>query len=389
MGMQTATTCKKLKVLITNARSTVTLEVARHLHHGGHEVYVVDTGYFHVCRFSNAVKKSFVTPVPSKEPQKYIESLVNIVEKEKIDFLMPVWEDVLYVSKAIDQFPKTCKVFCSSFDLIHELHHKYLFIELLKKNGFLVPETTLVTTQEELRALNQKGTYALKACYSRASRKVVKVLPGQTPDIEIAKNNPWIAQEWIEGKRYCTYSVCNQGELLAQSTYPVEYTLKDKNSCIVYEACNHPGILEWVKKIATAVNFTGNFAFDFIEKSNGEIYAIECNPRVTGGVHLFNLRDNLHRAFLDQTPKMIIPKEGTSKQIVTGMVVYGLKLGYMEKMFLKYFKKTFTTRDVIFSFKDIKPFLLEPVIFFTYWITSVRRRLTIPEIFTDDFDWNG
>ncbi len=385
--MQTDMTCKKLKILVTNARSTVTLEVARHLHHGGHEVYAVDTQFFNVSRFSKAVKKSFITQIPNKNPEKYIDELLKIVESEQIDVLIPIWEDVLYVSKAMDKFPKSCQVFCSSFDLIHDLHHKYRFIEILKQNGFLVPETILVTSQEDLDNLQMKGTYALKACYSRASRKVIKVYPNEQPKIKIAKTNPWIAQEWLEGKRFCTFSVCHEGKVLANAAYPVEYTLKDKNSCIVYEACNHPGILDWVKRFAACVNFTGNFAFDFIETANGNIYAIECNPRVTGGVHLFNLEDNLHLGILNQVLETIIPKPGSSKQVATGMLVYGLMHGFMDNAFSKYLRKTFTTKDVLFSFKDIKPFLLTPIIFFTYWLTSIQRRSTIPEIFTDDFDW--
>jgi predicted ATP-grasp superfamily ATP-dependent carboligase len=387
--MLTDTTCKKLKVLLTNARSQITLDIARHLSYGGHEVYTVDPFFFNVSRFSNAVKKSFKTPIPSKEPEKYIEALLNIVKSEKIDLLIPIWEDVLYVSKVKDQFPDYCQVFCSSFDLIHTLHHKYLFIELLKEKGFLVPETKLVNSQEDLQKLQMNGTYALKACYSRASRKVIKVEPNTLPSVEFPKNNPWIAQKWIEGKRYCTFSICNGGEVLAHATYPVEYTLEDKNSCILYEAYNHPGILDWVKRFAISENFTGNVGFDFIESLDGELYAIECNPRATGGVHLFQLKDQIHLAFLDKATSTILASEGTSKQIATGMMIYGLKNGFMENRLTNYLKKAFTTRDVIFSFKDIKPFLLEPVIFFNYWITSKQRQLSIPEIFTDDFDWNG
>lgn len=387
--MQTDMTCKKLKFLLTNARSQISLDLARHLHHAGHEVYAVDTKFFHVCRFSNAVKKSFITPVPSKEPEKYVKALLDIVKTEKIDVLIPIWEDVLYISKAIDQFPASCKVFCSSFDLIHKLHHKYLFIELLKENGFLVPETKLVSSQDELEKLQMKGTYALKACYSRASRKVIKVDSNTVPTVEFPKNNPWIAQEWIDGKRFCTYSVCHEGSVRAHATYPVEYTLEDKNSCILYEAYNHKGILDWVKRFAASVKFTGNIAFDFIEGPDGKLYAIECNPRATGGAHLFRLKDNIHLAYLNQVEETILPKCGMSKQIATGMLFYGLKNGFTENRFINYLKKAFTTKDVIFSLKDIKPFLLEPLIFFNYWVTSVKRRSTIPEIFTDDFDWNG
>ncbi len=380
-------TCKK--ILLTAARSPAALEVARHLHHGGHEVYVADPIFLHVSRFSNAVKKSFITPIPSKEPNLFIQCLIDIIKRENIDLLIPIWEEVFYISKAIDQFPNTCKVFCSPFELMHKLHNKFSFIQELERLDIITPKTVLLRNLEEQENIRLNGPYAIKACYSRASRSFFKVTNGELPEIIVQSTNPWIAQEWIDGERFCTYSICNHGKVSAHATYPVYYTLQDKNSCIAFEAFDHPEILAWIEKLAAGLNYTGQFAFDFIQRKDGTLFAIECNPRATSGVHLFTLKDDLSKAFLNETLGPIIPKQGASKQIATGMLMYGLKFAFTENRLAEYIKKIITTQDVVFSWKDLKPFIFQPFVFFNYWLISLKRGSTIPEIFTDDFDWNG
>jgi len=384
-----AMTCNKRKILLTGARSPAALDVARLLHCAGHEVYTADTSFFHICRFSNAVKNSFVVPAPSDKPEKFIQSVIEIIKKVGIDILIPIWEEVLYISKEIDRFPKSCQVFCSSFEMVDQLHNKFHFIELQKKFNIEVPETYLVKSTEELKNLPFKKPYVLKACYCRGSQKIRKVNPGEDPLVTISPQIPWVAQEWIEGEKFCSYSVCHNGEIKAHVSYPVVYTMEDKSSCLAFEAQKNVDIYEWAKNLIQKINYTGQAAFDFIETEEGKMYAIECNPRATSGVHLFAPKDRIDLAYMDENEETILPEEGRSRQIAAGMVIYGWKLGCKEKKLGSYVKKTFSTRDVVFSLNDIKPFVAEPLILVLYWITSLKKHSTIPKIFTHDFDWNG
>lgn len=45
--------------------------------------------------------------------------------------------------------------------------------------------------------------------------------------------------------------------------------------------------------------------------------------------------------------------------------------------------------DVIFSKKDIKPFLHQPILFVVYLFKSIKLRARLPAMFTFDIDWNG
>lgn len=378
------------KFLLTAGRAPSTLDLARQLNVAGHKVFIADTIVWHVCYFSNAVEKSFVIPSPRFQTEACITKLVEIINREKIDVLIPTFEEILYISRYLDRFPAFCKVFSSSFELLINLHNKWNFFELQNRYGIKAPEAFLIETKEDLKKLNPTTSYALKASYSRSAQSVLKTEPGKPiPEIEIEPHNPWIAQKWLEGNRYCTYSVCQEGRVTAHATYPVQIAIQG-HFCLNYEAVSHKGILEWVEKFAALTGFTGQVGFDFFETAEGTIYAIECNPRGTHGLILFKPEDRLDLAFLNPflTPP-IIPKEGNRKQVAAGMMCYGWKSAYKESKLLEFFKIYFTSPDVVFDRKDLKPFLSTPFVYSNYFYLSLRSRLNLPASFTHDFNWDG
>lgn len=380
---------EKKNFLLTAGRAPSTLDLARQLNAAGHQVFVADTTTWHVCRGSNAVKKNFVIPSPRFQTEKFIEELKIIIQSEKIDYLIPTFEEVLYISSHLDRFPKTCKVFSAPFETLLRLHNKWFFYEEQINAGIPVPETFLIEKKEDLKQLDPKSTYAVKASYSRSAQCVYKFEPGATlPEIEIEPHNPWIAQKWLEGKRFCTYSICEDGQVMAHATYPVQIAIQG-HFCLNFESVDHPAILEWVKNFIKIENFTGQVGFDLFEDENGIVYAIECNPRATHGLILFKNSDRIDRAFTGNAQNVITPKEGNTKQIAAGMSFYGWKSAYKENKLKEFFQILFKTPDVVFDWKDIKPFLYTPLVYSSYVIESLKSQLNLPASFTHDFNWEG
>ncbi len=380
---------EKKKFLLTGGRSPSTLDLARQLNAAGHKVFIADTIKWHVCSFSNAVAQSFVVPSPRFKTDAFIDSLLKIVNEEKVDFLIPTFEEILYISKFLDQFPKSCKVFSASFEQLVRVHNKWMFYQRQLEHGIPTPETILIESVKDLEKLHPEHSYALKASYSRTAQNVIKSTPTKrVTDITIEPHNPWIAQRWLDGERYCTYSICQDGAVLAHSTYPVQIAIQG-HFCLNYEAVNHPGILEWIKNFVALENFTGQVGFDFFITSEGTIYAIECNPRATHGLILFKNSDRLDRAFSSKPNQPIEPQVGNKKQVAAGMSFYGWKSAYNENKLGEFFKIFFTTPDVVFDRKDIKPFLCTPLIYSNYIAESLRSKLNLPVAFTYDFNWDG
>lgn len=380
---------EKKNFLLTAGRAPSTLDLARQLKAAGHRVFVADTTNWHVCRGSNAVTKNFIIPSPRFQTENFIKSLLKIIEAEKIDYLIPTFEEVLYVSSHLDQFPKSCKVFSAPFETLLALHNKWFFYEEQIKAKIPAPETYLIEKIQDLKQLNPNHFYALKACYSRSAQSIYKIGPGESlPDIEIEPHNPWIAQKWLDGKRYCTYSICEEGKVMAHATYPVQIAIQG-HFCLNFESINHPKILEWIKNFVAFEKFTGQVGFDFFEEADGTIYAIECNPRATHGLILFQSSDRIDRAFTGGVHEVIQPKEGNTKQIAAGMSVYGWKSAYKENKMKEFFNILLKTPDVVFDRHDIKPFLYTPLVYSNYVIESLKSHLNLTASFTHDFNWEG
>lgn len=375
------------RILLTGARSYITLDIARQLSYLGHKVQVAETSIYHVCRFSNAVEKTHLIPSPRFNTENFVNELAAIIRDEKIDLLIPTCEETFYISQNLNNLPT--QVFCLGFDRLERLHNKWQFNELLGTLGFAKPKAYLIRTQADLQNIPFKEPYALKSCYCRASQAVYKVTPpNPPPHLTIPVHNPLIAQEWIEGERFCSYSVCHNGKVNASSLYPVEYAI-DGTSCLTFRHVHHPAIIQWIEQIVEKLNYTGQIGFDFILRDN-QIYAIECNPRATSGVHLFEPKDRLGDAFLNINKEVIYPNPRNRKQIAIGMMLYGWKKQRFEKFsFFNYICTLLRTKDVIFNSGDIKPFLAMPYLFSNYLKQSRKLKIPLTASFNYDIEWNN
>jgi predicted ATP-grasp superfamily ATP-dependent carboligase len=377
-------------ILITYARSPIALNLARHFHAAGHSVYIADSWKFPPSRFSKAIKKCLYVKGPSKDAIGFQNTILDIITRYKIDMVIPLFEETLYLAHIRHLFPAHCQLFAPSFDLLKTLHNKWLMTLKLQELGVDTPPTLLVSKPDDLNCLKDNSGYALKACYSRGSAAIRRWMPHTPfPDISITPGNPWIAQKWLEGDSFCTYSVCQNGNLLAHATYPVGYTAQGKG-CIVFESIHHQPSLHWIQKLVKKLNYTGQISFDFIETADKKLYALECNPRATLGALLFHKGTHLDKAFLEGGDTLITPDEATIRQFGIGMLLYGWRANSCPNNSLKKFIKKFsTTRDAIFERNDLKPFFLQLLPMIEVGLKSSLTGLSPPLLYINDYAWNG
>lgn len=216
---------------------------------------------------------------------------MTICKREKIDLVIPTFEEIFCLAKGLDRFPKETQVLCSSYETLDELHNKWRFNKKIEALGFDTPKSYLIHSQEELKKLQFSPPYILKPSYSRAALCIQKVSSKTPPEVKIDPKNPLVAQEWLHGKKFCSYSIAHNGKLSAHTVYPVDISIEG-NSCLNFEAIDHKKIQSWIASFVKKENFTGQIAFDFIETNEGKLYAIECNPRGTSGIHLFQKKDS-------------------------------------------------------------------------------------------------
>lgn len=384
-------------ILLTNGRSPMTLYLARLFHYAGHKIYVTDPQALHYCRLSNSVEKNFKVPSPRFEPEAYIEVLSDIVNNYHIDLLIPTWEDTLLISQFKEAFDKRCHLYVTDFDLLATVHDKWRFMKFLESLNIETPKTQLIRHQDDLKKIDM-DVYALKPKFSRSSKQVYKIHKGDPlPDIEISDEEEWVAQEWHDGNILCSYTLCNQGKIYAHSVYPMEFIRDRKQSddlnagsyCLSYTSVEHKALYEWVEKFVALTGYTGQLAFDFFERSSGEVYAFECNPRLTCGVTLFQPQDRLDKAFLGECEAPIFASNDSMTQIFFAMLFMGWQPAIFSKKVRLFIKKLLRAEDIIFNKFDIKPFIFQPLIWIKIYFNSLIQQSSIPSSFTYDLDYNG
>ena len=338
-----------------------------------------------MCRFSNSVDRSFKVKAPNKDADRFVDSVLSIVKKYKIDLVIPILEEILYLARARERFEGFTTLFCDDYEKILRLHNKWKFNSLIREHGFLIPESKLLEDDFQNTLSSVPFPYILKESYSRASQGVYQVF-GQKDlkNVSFSKKNPLLLQEYIDGKKYCTYSICQKGKVVAHSVYPVRHSILD-SSCLSFQPIEHPEIFKWVEKLVKQIGFTGQICFDFIEDSKKDLYAIECNPRATSGLHLLIDEENILDAFFQEETKTIFSRKKTLKQIGFGMMIYGWKSGG----FKDFLQVLFSAKDVLFSKRDLKPFLLQPLLMIVYLLKCFKIRANLSQIFTRDFDFDG
>lgn len=300
-------------ILITGARSFVALDLARTLTAAGMRVICTDSMDKAVSRYSGKVSQFYKTASPAFQLEDFVSDLQKIITKERIDFIIPTCEEVFYLGKAKERLNTV--VFAENFEQLEVLHNKWKFYQLLCKLRFSTPETYLWNGMD-----NREGKWILKPVYSRFAAKV-QIIDGKWPKWEENLSNPLIAQKYIEGEKLCSYSICHQGRLTAHGVYTVLHSM-GIGSAICFKSVKAPDIDDFIVKFVAEINFTGQIAFDFIR--GDKLYCLECNPRATSGLHLFERNVKLANCFFNEG-EIIVPQDQQVFHEHLFMLWYGIK----------------------------------------------------------------
>jgi hypothetical protein len=385
------------RILMAGGRLPGAVHFARSLARAGHRVFVAETASRHLCRSSRAVERCFKVPSPNESREKYVDALIRIIADEKIDLLIPTFEETFHIAQSIDAIRSHCSVFCEELPRLDVLHNKWKFHQLLQEFGFQSPKSTLLSPSDDQRECLEEWleeedvpSFYLKPIYSRFSACGQAFPNGLTetsllPDMS---DRAWIAQEFLKGRELCTYSVAHEGRLTAHATYPLIFSFG--GAAISYKSISHPVIDPWVEEFVRKYSFTGQICFDFIEKEDGEMLPLECNPRMTGGVHLLtNVPDFPSTILSDDERPTVIPKR-RGQCIKPAMMIFGL-LGIRSLSDAKaWIANIILYRDVHFRLTDPLLFFEQFLSFASFLLLRLKHKNEdLREVMTRDIQWDG
>jgi hypothetical protein len=378
-----------MNILITGGRAPVALELARVFHRAGHTVFMAESLRGHLSQPSAAVKANFLVPAPRQETGAYLLALKKIIEQNQIDLLIPTCEEVFHIAKGLNTLP--CRVFTEPLEKLDSFHNKWKFALAASECGVRVPDSILIHNQNDLmHAYAHWRGLVLKPVYSRfASRALIlpqlrDVLSTLTVDAQQA----WVAQEFIAGQQFCTYSVCQSGRITAHTTYPTIFTA-GQGATIAFQHVEHPAIFHWVQTFVERHQVTGQMSFDFIQSPAGEVYALECNPRATSGAHLLASHPQFAESFFNADMGCITPLENNSQMLASAMLAYALPAALRKNELRSWAQTFFSSDDVILDAKDPLPFLLQFRSLLFYLKLAREKGISPLEASTFDIEWNG
>lgn len=295
----------KQKILITGAKMTKALQLARSFYRDGHEVYLVETDKYWLSghRFSRAVRGFYTVPAPEKDSEGYCQKLLEIVKRHHIDVFIPVSSPVASYYDSLAK--KVLEPYCESIHFDPEttatLDDKYAFCVKAKELGLSAPKVFLITNPQQVLDFDfasDGSKYILKSIsYDSVLRLDLTALPfsgmeNYVRSLPISEQKPWVMQEFIRGQEYCFHATVRQGKVR------LHCCSKSSPFQVNYEQVDNPAIYQWVETFVAKLNLTGQICFDMIQTEKGTVYPIECNPRLHSAITMFYNHPGVAQAYL-------------------------------------------------------------------------------------------
>lgn len=376
-------------VLILGGRAPVALDHARRFSQQGWTAYIADSVPCRLSGWSSAVRTSMQLAAPSLHPQAFIYDLNRAIAQYQIDLLMPTCEEVFFLSRYRKYLPANVRVLVDDFDKLRMLHSKWHFLKLAEQYGGNPPSSCLVHSVEEARAWAGKVPLVLKPEYSRFGVHV-RIYPQGMPDNEapLGQQGAWVAQHFKPGRELCSYSVADQGRLLAHVVYEPRHRL-GKSSSFYFAPYDAPQIREFVTRLVAAINYTGQISFDWIESQDGIPSVIECNPRAVSGVHLFGMQDALPAALAGELDECLQPSATTPRMLAAIMLSAGLVQAVQERKLRAWWADYRAAGEVIGIAQDRLPLLGALADMSSFALMAWQQKCSMREAATRDIEWDG
>jgi predicted ATP-grasp superfamily ATP-dependent carboligase len=298
-------------ILISGGKMTKALQLARSFHQAGHRVILVETEKYWLTghRYSNAVDRFYTVPNP--DTTAYPQALLAIIKQEGVGIYVPVCSPVAsyYDAEVKTLLAPYCTVMHVDVEMLQRLDDKYEFATDAQTLGLRVPKSFKITHPQQVIDFdfsNEQRQYIIKSIpYDSVRRLNLTKLPCDTPEetaafirsLPISEEKPWVMQEFIPGQEYCTHSTVRNGHL------QLHCCCESSAFQVNYQQIDQPDIESWIRTFASSLKLTGQVSLDFMQADDdGQIYAIECNPRTHSAITMFYNHPDVAQAYLQTNP---------------------------------------------------------------------------------------
>ena len=254
-------------------------------------------------------------PVPRGDDPGYVEALLAICKKEQVDILMPIMSvELVALAENRQRFAEIgTRVAVSPLEGLRIASDKLALLNFQREQGLRCPEFYRVRTVAELREAARKLGYPEKKVCVKATdgsgSRGFRILDGHltrfdaffhekpsssTVGLEelaeiLSERESFpelLAMEYLPGKEYTVDLLADHGKVLVNCC---RESLRMENSIMLDSLVVHnPDVEALCAGVTQALGLDGNIGFDVRERADGTAMIMECNPRMTAGIPVFN-----------------------------------------------------------------------------------------------------
>jgi hypothetical protein len=376
-------------VLITGARAPVALHLARLLDGSGRRVILADTPAHPIAASSRACARYCRLPPPRFEPAAYAEAVEALIRKENVGLVIPTCEEVFHLALAWRGRAMPARLFAPGIGSLAEVHNKHAFIRLAEKLGLAVPETVLLKSPADLRAVRGRSReLVFKPVWSRfASHVLLRPAPEKLFAIAPSPAMPWVAQRFVQGEEISAYAVAREGRLKALALYRSLYRA-GKGAGIFFERVEDVAARDLIERIVAATEWTGQISFDLMREADGRVLPLECNPRAVSGLHFFHDPARFADAVLGDGSE-VLPDVTAPQTVRLAMWIYGLPSALRSADLGRFRQAMRESRELLDWPGDPAPVKAQWPALVEIAGAAFRQRISLQAASTRDIEWNG
>lgn len=372
------------RVLITGARAPVALHLARLLHGAGCFVALADSLRQSVSFASKACDARVILPPINDNRENLGQALAEAIATHGITHVAPTCEEVFCLADLWAHRDMGACLLAPDLGLLATFHNKFQFVERVRAMGLPAPKTRLLQTADDVAACRQDANnLVFKPVWSRFGTEV-QVCPGKL-DIAPTPRRPWVAQDFVSGELCCAYAVATDGRLTALAAYTPRYRVGN-GAGTAFAPLRDPEIAEFVRSFVADTCWTGQVSFDFIRDGQA-LWAIECNPRATSGLHLFDDPDSFATAFFGGAEAKANAQGLHGVKLAMGL--YGALPAIRSGALHQYLRDLRRVTDVMVWPGDRAPRRQQWRAVAEITGIALRKRISLQAASTADIAWNG
>jgi predicted ATP-grasp superfamily ATP-dependent carboligase len=314
-------TNSQIRVLIPEGSSLSGREAIAALGPLGYSLAVCDPNPLCVSRFSRFVGKFYRCPRMGSDPLAYLAFILDLLQREPFDVLLPVHENALLFSRACEKISRYTHCAVSAFPAFERVQSKAAFTQLLADLELPQPPTRLVNHRSEIEAPPSYPFY-VKTAYGTAGfgtwrvdneADLSSVIQALEKSGAFDQPTPILIQGVAPGVLEVVQSVFDRGELVAAHCYR-QMAVGVGGSAAARIRIERPAVIQHLMKLGKTLNWHGSLMIDYLfDEPSGKIAYIDPNPRLGETMNAtfngINIADRIVRLSLGEKLSFNVEKQ--------------------------------------------------------------------------------